>query len=68
MTGIQEPRGYSEGVSGSEMEQWLAAMAKKVKYLEAMGTWTLLDRPQSRKVIPGRWVLAVKSDAMGKVE
>ena len=33
-----------------------------------MGTWTLVDRPQSRKVIPGRWDLAVKRDAMGQVE
>ena len=43
-------------------------MALEVKSLEAMGTRTLVDRPQSRKVIPGRWVLAVKRDAMGQVE
>ena len=67
-TGIQEPRGYSGAVSGPEKEQWLAAMALEVKSLEAMGTWNFVDRPQSRKVIPGRWVLAVKRDAMGQVE
>ena len=50
------------------MEHWLAAMALEVKSLEAMGTWTLVDRPQSRKVIPRRCVLAVKRDAMGQVE
>ena len=33
-----------------------------------MGTWSLVDRPQPRKFIPGRWVLAVKRDAMGQVE
>ena len=68
MTGIQEPRGYSEAVSRPEKEQWLAAMALEVKSLEAMGKWKLVDRPKSRKVIPGRWVLAVKRDAMGLVE
>ena len=31
VTGIQEPRGYSEAVSGPEKEQWLAAMALEVK-------------------------------------
>ena len=53
VTRIQEPRGYSEAVSGSEKEQWLAAMALEVKTLEAMGTWRVFDRPQSRKIIPG---------------
>ena len=64
----QEPRSYLEAVSGPEREQWLAAMALEVQSLKAMGTWTLVDRPNSRKVIPGRWVLAVKRDAMGQVE
>ena len=68
VTGIHAPVGYSEAVSGPEKEQWLAAMALEVKSLEAMGTRTLVDRPQSRKVIPGRWVLAVQRDAMGQVE
>ena len=53
-------------MSGPEKEQWLAAMALEVKSLEAMGTYALFDRPQSRKVIFGRWVLAVKRDAMGQ--
>ena len=43
-------------------------MALQKKSLEAMGTWTLVDRSQSRKVIPGRWVLAVKRNATGQVE
>ena len=43
-------------------------MALEVNSLEAMGIWTLVDRPKPRKVIPGRWVLAVKRDAMGQVE
>ena len=54
VTGSQEPRGYSEAVSGPEKEQWLAAMALEVKSQEAMGTWTLVDRPKFRKFIPGR--------------
>ena len=68
MTRIQEPRVYSESVSGPKKEQWLAVMALKAKSLEVLGTWTLVDRPQSRKVIPGRWVLAVKRDAMRQME
>ena len=47
VAGIQEPRGYSEAVSGPEKEQWLAAMALEVKSLEVMGTWTLVDSSQS---------------------
>ena len=60
--------GYSEAVSGPEKEQWMATMALEVKSLEATGTWTIVDRPQSGKVIPGRWVLAVKRDAIGQAE
>ena len=66
--GKQEPRGYSVAVSGPEKDQWLASMALKVKSLEAMGTWALVDRPHSRKVIPGRWVHAVKRDASGAIQ
>ena len=48
-------------------------MALEVKFLEAMGTWTWtlvakVDRPRSQKIVPGRWVLAQKRDAMGRVE
>ena len=68
VAGIQEPRGDSEAVPGLEKEQWLAAMALDVKSLEAMGTWTIVDRPQSRKNFPGRRVLAVMRDAMGQVD
>ena len=32
--------GIQEAVTGRENEQWLAAMALEVKFLEAMGTWT----------------------------
>ena len=53
VTGNQDLKSYSEAVSGPEKEQWLAAMALEVKSLEAMGTWTLLDRQKCRKVIPG---------------
>ena len=68
VAGIQEARGYSEAVPGLEKEQWLSAMALDVKSLEAMGTWTLVYRPQSRKNFPGRRVLVVKRDAMGQVD
>ena len=56
VTEIQVPEGYSEAGSGIEKDQWMAAMVLEVKSLEAIGTGTLelVDRPQSRKVIPGR--------------
>ena len=51
LSGIQEPKGYPEAVYGSEKEQLLAAMAFDVKSPDALGTWTLVDRPRSRKMI-----------------
>ena len=36
VTGMQEPRGFSQAVFGPENEQWMAAMALEVKSLEAM--------------------------------
>ena len=56
VTGIQEPEGYSEAGSGLETDQWMAARVLEVKSLETIrtGTLELVDRPQSRKVIPGR--------------
>ena len=40
----------------------------EVKYLETIETWTLFDRPRSRKVFFVRSALAVKKDAMGQQE
>ena len=51
VTEIQEPRGYSEEVSGPEKEQWLDIMVLEAKSSETMGTRTLVDRPQSRTCV-----------------
>ena len=64
--GIQDLRGYSEALSRTKKEVRLAAMANEVKPLEAIGTWTLVDRSRSCNVIR-RQVLrffAVKRDAI----
>ena len=68
VTGIKEPRGYSEAVSGPIKEQWLASMAFEVQCLEAIGTWTLVDRPRTRKLFLDDGFFAAKRDVMGQEE
>ena len=46
----------------------MAAIALELKSLGAIETWKIIDIPRSRKVIPGRWDLSAKRDAMGHVE
>ena len=48
VTGVQELRGYSEALPGPKKTQWLAAMVLEVKSIEAMWTWTIVDRLQFR--------------------
>ncbi len=43
-------------------------MLNQLDSLAENSTWTLVDRPKGRKVIPGRWVIKVKTDEAGNIE
>ena len=63
-----EPDSYDEAVASSERGEWRKAMSDEVVALKANETWTLVDRPPKRNVIPGKWVFKVKLAADGSLD
>ena len=46
----------------------MSAMEKEIESLRKSDVWELVDLPKGRKVVAGKWVLKIKTDAEGSVE
>ena len=62
-----EPRTYREATAGPDAENWKAAMADEFNSLNEHGTWTIVPRPENRKVVSSKWVYRVKYKADGTI-
>jgi hypothetical protein len=65
---VKEPITVKEAMSSFQACEWKIARNEELQLLADHGTWTLEDPPPGAKVIPCRWVFAVKRDASGNVE
>ena len=63
-----EPKTYQEAVKSNKAKQWKEAMQAEVESLENNDTWTFVDRPKNKNVLPGKWVYRVKYGADGQVD
>ncbi|KAK5996264.1 Retrovirus-related Pol polyprotein from transposon TNT 1-94 [Cladobotryum mycophilum] len=63
----EEPDTYRQAADSTEWEQWLRAMTDEIDSLKENQTWELVDLPQNRKALRGKWVYKVKRDANGMV-
>ena len=61
-----EPTSFKQAMGSSEGPKWRLATDKEFNSLLANKTWTLVDRPRLRKVIPCKWVFKVKPDGTFK--
>ena len=59
---------YKQAISSSERENWLQAMQEELKFVSDTNTWTLVERPKDKNVIPGIWVYKVKTKANEALE
>ena len=64
----KEPETYKQAISSSEKENWLQAMQEELNSLSETNTWTLVECPKDKNVIPGKWVYKVKTKADGSLE
>ena len=64
----KEPETYKQAISSSGKENWLQAMQEELESLSDTNTWTLVERPKDKNVIPGKWVYKVKTQADGSLE
>ena len=63
-----EPKTYDEAVSSTEAEHWTQAMQEEFQSLVENNTWTLVDKPEDKNILPGKWVYKVNYDPNGQVE
>lgn len=65
---VTDPKTYREAVKSTKAKYWKEAMQAEVESLEYNNTWTLVDKPKDKNVLPGKWVYRVKYDADGQVD
>ena len=65
---VQEPKSYEEAVNSPHAEDWKNAMQAEYDSLMDNDTWTLVDKPEDKQVLPGKWVYRVKYGANGQVD
>jgi hypothetical protein len=63
----KEPTTYNKAIKGSDSEKWLKAMEAEVVELEAQKTWELVDLPNNREALGGRWVYKIKTNAQNEI-
>ena len=60
-----EPKTYKEAVSGKNADQWLKAMKEEMDSLYKNDTWTLVEKPDKKKVVGCKWVYKLKQGITG---
>ena len=65
---VDEPKTYQEAINSVEAESWDQAMQTEYDSLVENNTWTLVDKPKNKKVLPGKWVYKVKYGPNGQVD
>ena len=63
-----EPGSYREAMTSPEKDKWYAENQDEVNSFNDNLSWTLVDRPKNRKVIPGRWVYKIKTNEQGNTD
>lgn len=62
---VDEPSTYREAISGSDSNEWVAAMEEEMESLHKNDTWVLCEKPENRKVLGCKWVYRRKQGIPG---
>ncbi|KAG7299880.1 hypothetical protein JYU34_016900 [Plutella xylostella] len=63
----KDPQSLSEALQSNKADKWMEAMKEEHNSLLLNNTWTLVDLPPNKKVIPCKWVYRTKSDEHGNI-
>ena len=63
----KEPTTYIMAIKSPDSKQWLKAMEAEVVELEVQQTWDLVDLPDNREALGGRWVYKLKTNAKNEI-
>jgi hypothetical protein len=62
-----EPKTYREATNDTNWPLWEKSMKDENDSLVANNTWTLVDSPPNRRVLPGKWVYKLKRGPQGEI-
>ena len=64
-----EPISFQDAMQQSDSEKWSEAINAEMSNLESKGTWTIIDRPTSKKdlIVKGKWVFKRKLNPNGSI-
>jgi hypothetical protein len=62
-----EPVSFQEALQLPEASAWIQACMEELEGLDAMHTWSLVDKPANCNVLPVKWVFKQKRDQDGIV-
>ncbi|XP_043470934.1 uncharacterized protein LOC122504102 [Leptopilina heterotoma] len=58
----ESPTTYEEAVSSENADKWKEAIDKELKVLHENNTWTIVQKPNDKKIIESKWVFKQKSE------
>ena len=56
----EQPLTYKQAMSGSNAALWSKPIADELAAIEENNVWTIVERNKSMKVIPVKWILAIR--------
>lgn len=63
----KDPQTHQEALQSEKSDMWHQAMNEEYQSLLNNNTWTLVNLPTGRKVIPCKWIFKTKTDENGQV-
>lgn len=60
------PQDYTEAINDEYYKDWQKAMNKELECLNKNKTWTLVERPQDKRILDLKWVYTKKSENVFK--
>lgn len=63
-----DPNSFSEAMSRTDKDLWLAAMREELDSLDKCQVWSLVNKPHNRNIVSNRWVLKIKRKPDGSID
>ena len=63
-----EPETYYQATRGPDRELWLDAIKEEMDALDRNNTWSVVERPDSQKLVDCRWIFKIKRGADGSIQ
>jgi len=62
------PSSYKEATRGPEREMWMASMKEEYQALMDNEVWTLVEKPNGKRIVECKWVYNLKTGSNGNVK